>query len=134
MVKEIIGRKLRMTQMFTEDGQVVPLTAISVGPCPITQIKTVEKDGYNAVQIGFDSKKEKNTTQPMLGHFNKSGIQPVRFLKEVRVDSVEGFELGQNWEITFEEGDKVDISGKTKGRGFQGGVKRHGWHGGRDTH
>ena len=123
-----------MTQIFTEDGTMIPLTAIQVGPCPITQIKTESKDGYNAVQIGFETKKEKNTTRPLLGHFAKSGVAPQRVLKEVRVDSTDGLELGKHWDVSFDEGERVDIAGNSKGRGFQGGMKRHGWKGGEESH
>jgi len=135
MVKAILGRKLRMTQMFTEDGRQIPLTAIEVGPCPIVQIKTTETDGYNALQIGFLPKKEKLSNQPMIGHFKKAKLDPHRVLREIRVESTEGFSVGQALEGSlFEAGDRVDITGVSKGRGFQGGVRRHNWTGGRATH
>lgn len=136
MVKAILGRKLRMTQMFTTDGRIVPLTAIQVGPCPIVQIKTAEKEGYNALQIGFMPVKEKSLNQPLVGHFKKTGsVEPHRFLKEIRVETVDGFEIGQTLGSSeFDEGDHVDVSGVSKGRGFQGGIRRHGWHGGRMSH
>ncbi|MDP8244070.1 MAG: 50S ribosomal protein L3 [Candidatus Hinthialibacter antarcticus] len=134
-MKAIIGRKLRMTQKFNEDGSMTPLTALEVGPCPIVQIKTEETDGYNALQIAFLPVKEKNQTQAAIGHFKKAGLEPHRILQEVRVDSTEGFEVGQNIEgATFDEGDIVDVVGVSKGRGFQGGMRRHNWHGGRKTH
>ncbi len=121
--------------MFTEDGRQVPLTAIEVGPCPIVQIKTVESDGYNALQIGFLPVKEKSSTQPMIGHYRKANSKPHRVLREIRMDSVEGFSVGQALDgSAFAEGDRVDITGVSKGKGFQGGVRRHNWTGGRATH
>lgn len=131
----LLGRKLRMTQMFTEDGRMVPITAIEVGPCPIVQVKTETSDGYNALQIGFLSKREKSSNKPELGHFKKANIGPQQVLKEIRVESVEGYEVGQNLNTSiFNTGDRIDISGISKGRGFQGGMKRHHWGGGRMTH
>mgnify|MGYP002348282746 CR=1 FL=1 len=121
--------------MYTDDGRQVPLTAIEVGPCPIVQIKTVETDGYNALQIGFLPCKEKVSTQPMIGHFSKAKLEPMRVLKEIRVASTEGFQVGQPLDGSlFEAGDRVDVTGISKGRGFQGGVRRHNWTGGRATH
>lgn len=135
MIKAILGRKLRMTQMFTEDGRVIPLTAIEVGPCPIIQVKTVENDGYSAIQIAFEQIREKLSNMPLIGHFKKAKSAPYRFLKEIRVDSTAEYEVGQKLDASaFEKGDYVDVSGKTKGRGFQGGIKRHNWGGGKDTH
>lgn len=135
MVKALLGKKIQMTQMFLESGTRIPLTAIEVGPCPVVQIKTAEKDGYNAIQIGFDSMKEKNVTKPMKGHFANAKTNPTRLLKEIRVDSVDEFEVGKNLNATiFEEGDHLDVTGISKGCGFQGGVKRHNWSGGRMTH
>lgn len=135
MIKAILGRKLRMTQMFTDDGRQIPLTAIEVGPCPIVQIKTDESDGYNALQIGFLPQKKKASNKPMIGHFNKAKLEPHRILREIRVDSTEGYKLGQNLDADgFEEGDFVDVTGVSKGRGFQGGVRRHNWSGGGKTH
>ncbi|MEW6237375.1 MAG: 50S ribosomal protein L3 [Candidatus Omnitrophota bacterium] len=135
MVKAIIGRKLRMTRMYTEDGRMVPLTAIEVGPCPIVQVKTVESDRYNAIQIGFLPAKEKKVTKAALGHFNKAKVAPLKHLREIRVDSVEGLEVGGNLDASqFAAGDRVDVSGISKGKGFQGGVRRHHWKGGRMTH
>ncbi len=135
MVKAILGRKLRMTQMYTEDGRMIPLTAVQVGPCPIVQIKEEEKDGYCALQIGFLPDKPQAATMPIIGHYRKSKAEPCKILREIRTDSVEGFELGQMLDGSmFEEGDRVDISGVSKGKGFQGGVRRHNWRGGRDSH
>jgi len=135
MIKAILGRKLRMTQMFTEDGRQIPLTAIEIGPCPIVQIKTNELDGYNALQIGFLPKKEKVSDRPMIGHFKKANLTPHRVLREICVESADGFSVGQALNASdFEAGDRVDITGVSKGRGFQGGVRRHNWTGGRATH
>ncbi|MFB3788785.1 MAG: 50S ribosomal protein L3 [bacterium] len=135
MVKSILGRKLRMTRMFTKDGKQIPLTAIAVGPCPIVQIKTPAKDGYAALQIGFLDAKEQALTRPQQGHFAKAGVPPCRVLREIRVGSTEGFAVGQTLDSSlFEAGDRVDVSGVSKGCGFQGGVKRHHWSGGRMTH
>lgn len=135
MVKAILGRKLRMTQMFLESGVRVPLTAIEVGPCPVVQIKTADKDGYNAIQIGFDPIKEKNANKPTKGHFAKAKTDPTRLLKEIRVDKTDEYEVGKNLDATvFEEGDHLDVTGISKGRGFAGGMRRHNWGGGRATH
>ena len=135
MVKSILGRKLRMTQMFTEDGLRVPLTAVQVGPCPIVQIKSVETDGYNALQIGYLPMEERLVNRPIQGHFKKAKVAPQRILREIRVPAVDEFEVGQNLDSSiFSEGDIVDVSGVSKGRGFQGGVRRHNWRGGRMTH
>ncbi|HXK95051.1 MAG TPA: 50S ribosomal protein L3, partial [bacterium] len=132
MVKSILGRKLRMTQMFTKDGKQIPLTAIAVGPCPIVQIKTPAKDGYAALQIGYGEAKAQNLTRPMAGHFANAGVKPLRVLREIRVESAEGFTVGQTLDSTlFQEGDRVDVTGVSKGRGFQGGIRRHNWRGGR---
>lgn len=135
MVKSILGRKLRMTQMFTKDGKQIPLTAIAVGPCPIVQIKTPAKDGYAALQIGYGEAKTQNLTRPMAGHFANAGVKPLRVLREIRVESAEGFTVGQTLDSTlFQEGDRVDVTGVSKGRGFQGGIRRHNWRGGRMSH
>ncbi|HEX15643.1 MAG TPA: 50S ribosomal protein L3 [Deltaproteobacteria bacterium] len=135
MLKGIIGRKLGMTQIFDDNGEVVPVTVIEAGPCAIVQIKTEEEEGYNALQLGFLPKKPSRTNKPLLGHFRKCGKGPFYVLKEFRVDSVEGFELGQ--EITvevFKAGDYVDVTGWSKGRGFAGVMKRHGFSGAPGSH
>ncbi len=124
-----------MTQMFTKDGKQIPLTAIAVGPCPIVQIKTPAKDGYAALQIGYGEAKTQNLTRPMAGHFANAGVKPLRVLREIRVESAEGFTVGQTLDSTlFQEGDRVDVTGVSKGRGFQGGIRRHNWRGGRMSH
>lgn len=136
IMKAIMGNKLRMTQMFTEDGKRIPLTAIKVGPCPVVQVKQNDgRDRYNAVQIGYEKVKEKSLTKPEIGHFQKADLEPHRHLREVRVDSLEGYEVGKVIDASvFEAGDRVDVTGTSKGRGFQGGVRRYNWGGGRETH
>ncbi|HHM24375.1 MAG TPA: 50S ribosomal protein L3 [Bacteroidetes bacterium] len=132
----LLGRKLGMTRVFSEDGQNIPVTVIEAGPCFVSQIKTPEKDGYSAVQLGFLEKKEKNATKPLLGHFKKANVKPLRVLREFRDFDI-GKELNLGDQIgveVFEPGDIVDISGRSKGRGFQGVVKRHRFGGGPKTH
>ncbi|MDE6483922.1 MAG: 50S ribosomal protein L3 [Duncaniella sp.] len=130
----LIGKKIGMTSVFSADGKNVPCTVIEVGPCVVTQIKTADTDGYEAVQLGFEEKKEKHTTAPMAGHFKKAGVAPQRHLAEFK-----GFEevnLGDTITVDlFTENDFVDIQGVSKGKGFQGVVKRHGFGGvGQSTH
>jgi len=135
MEKGLIGRKLGMTQLFWDDGSRIPVTVIEAGPCFVIQRKTKEKDGYDAVQIGFDPAKEKRVTKPRQGHMKKSGQGYFRVLREFRVDESQGFEIGQELKSDiFEIGEYVDVIGTTKGRGFAGGVKRHGFAGGRASH
>ena len=127
MKKALIGKKIGMTQIFDETGKVVPVTAIEVGPCTVVQIKTVEQDGYQAVQLGFGEVKESKLNKPELGKFTKSKLTPKRVLKEVRLDSIEGIKVGDELKAdVFSVGDKVDIQGTSKGKGFQGVIKRHG--------
>jgi len=135
VMKGILGTKLGMTQVFTETGAVVPVTVVQAGPVYVTQIKTVEKDGYNALQVAFADKKESRVNKPLKGHFGKAGVSCKRHIAEFRVDSVEGFELGQ--EIladVFAAGEKVDVSATSKGKGFQGVIKRHGQSRGPEAH
>ena len=128
-MKALIGRKVGMTQIFNEEGHVIPVTAIEVGPCVITQIKTVEQDGYTAVQLGFGDVKENKLTKPVKGKFDKANVTPKKHLKEFRVDSVEGMNVGDELNAdTFVVGDKVDVQGTSKGKGFQGVIKRWGQH------
>ena len=128
-MKALIGRKIGMTQIFNDEGHVIPVTAIEVGPCTITQIKTEEQDGYTAVQLGFGEVKENKLTKPEKGKFDKSNIAPKKYLKEFRVDSVEGMNVGDELKAdTFAAGDKVDVQGTSKGKGFQGVIKRWGQH------
>jgi large subunit ribosomal protein L3 len=128
-MKALIGRKIGMTQIFDDEGHVIPVTAIEVGPCTITQIKTEEQDGYTAVQLGFGEVKESKLTKPAKGKFAKANVTPKKHLKEFRVDSVEGIAVGTEWTVSeFAEGDRLDIQGTSKGKGFQGVIKRHGQH------
>ncbi len=131
----MLGRKIGMTRIFDETGNLVPVTIIEAGPCYVTQVKTVEKDGYEAVQLGFGVKKEKNTTRPVLGHLKKANVPPLRKLKEFK--PFEDREVKPGDVITvelFQPGDRIKVSGTSKGRGFQGVVKRHGFRGGPRTH
>jgi len=130
MRQTILGRKLGMTQIFDHQGNVIPVTIVQAGPCTILQVKTKKADGYNAIQLGFSDKKEKHTTKPLLGHFNKADATPKRHIREVRVDNPDMFTVGQV--ITaglFEMGDRVDVTGTSKGKGFAGVMKRHGFAG-----
>jgi len=125
MVTALIGKKLGMSQLFSSDGEAIPVTVIQVGPCTITQIKSVENDGYSALQLGFGEKKPQRTTKPLLGHFNKSGKGPFAFLREVRVDDTADFELGQEISADiFQVGEVVHVVGTSKGKGFAGTIKR----------
>lgn len=124
-----------MTQIFTEEGRIVPVTLVEAGPCTVTQIKTLEKEGYNAVQLGFGPVREKRLNKPLRGHFEAKGLEPRRHLAEIRVDDPGSYRLGQ--EITvelFSKGERVDVTGKSKGKGFAGVVKRHGFGGGPGSH
>ena len=130
----LLGKKIGMTSVFSADGKNLPCTVIEVGPCVVTQVKTVEKDGYNAVQVGFQEAKEKNTTKPMKGHFQKAGTTPKRHLAEFKFD--EEHNLGDVITVElFNDAPYVDVVGTSKGKGFQGVVKRHGFGGvGQTTH
>ena len=120
-----------MTRLFTENGEAVPVTVIEAGPCYVTQIKTVDRDGYNAIQIGFGH--AKRLSKPALGHLGD--CPPVRYLREIRTDDVDRFEVGQVLDVSmFEPGELVDVTGTSKGKGFAGAMKRHGFHGGPKTH
>jgi large subunit ribosomal protein L3 len=136
MIKAIIGRKLGMTQLFAENGNVVPVTVLEVGPCTITQIKTLERDGYTALQLGFGTRKSKSVNRPMKGHLDKIGKGYFQVLHEVRVDQIDDFQAGQeiSSEDVFQVGDRVDVIGKSKGKGFAGTIKRWGFHRGPVTH
>lgn len=127
MNKALLGKKIGMTQIFDEKGKIIPVTAIEVGPCTVTQIKTVEQDGYTAVQLGFGDIKETKLNKPELGKFSKAKLAPKKHLREFRVDTVEGINVGDELKAdVFAAGDKVDIQGTSKGKGFQGVIKRHG--------
>ncbi len=133
--KGILGRKIGMTEKFTTDGKVIPVTVVEVEPNVISQIKTENTDGYNAIQLAIVDKKEKNATKAELGHAKKAGSAPKRFLKEIRVESTEGYTLGST--ITadiFEVGERVDVTGTSKGKGYQGVITRHGQSRGPETH
>ncbi len=135
MIKSIIGRKVGMTQVFAEGGAVVPVTVIEAGPGIVTQIRTPEKEDYSAVQIGFGDVGEKQVTKPYAGHFAKVGVAPRRHLREFRVEDLAGVEVGQEIKVdVLQPGDKVKVTGKSKGKGFAGAVKRWHFHGGDKSH
>ena len=128
-MKGILGRKIGMTQVFTKSGKLIPVTVVEVEPNIVTQIKTVENDGYEAIQLGFDTKKEKNSTKANIGHAKKAETAPKRFYKEIRGVNVSDYTLGQQLTVDiFSEGEVVDVTGTTKGKGFQGVIKRHNQH------
>lgn len=134
-MKAILGKKVGMTQIFAETGEVIPVTVIEAGPEVVTQIKTVETDGYNAVQVGYGDTKAHRVNKPMTGHFVKSGAPLKKHLAEFRVEEGESYELGQIITVAdFEEGKKLDVTGVSKGKGTQGNIKRHGHHRGPMTH
>ena len=135
MGKAIIGRKVGMTQIFAEDGKVIPVTVIEAGPCPVVQVKTAETDGYAAVKLGFLEAKEKAMNKPDLGQFKKAGVKPCKVLKEVRVDNAAEYHAGDEVKAdVFAAGDKVDVSGITKGHGYTGVIKRWNQHRLKETH
>lgn len=135
MNKAIIGRKLGMSQYFTPEGIAIPVTVVEAGPCPVVQVKTVEKDGYKAVQLGFGGIKEKNVNKPMQGVFKKANVTPTRILREFRLEDAESYEVGSTVTVEkFQAGDVVDVSGTTRGRGFTGAVYRWNQHILRRTH
>ncbi len=130
----LLGKKMGMTRLFV-DGVSVPVTIIKAGPCFVTQKKNDEVDGYQAIQVGFEPKKEKKTTKPLRGHFKKASVNPMRFLKEFRVENVDSYELGQQLKAdVFTEGQKIDIQGISKGRGYTGVMKRWNFSGGESSH
>lgn len=134
-METLIGKKLGMTQMFEASGEVTPVSVIEAGPCPIVQVKTPEKDGYSAIQIGFGDIREKRNTKARLGHFKKAGVSPCRLLREVRVDDSSQFKVGESVDVkVFEGTDKVHVSGTSKGRGFAGTIRRHNFTAGPRTH
>jgi large subunit ribosomal protein L3 len=134
-MKGLLGKKLGMTQIFDEQGEVVPVTVIEAGPCYVTQKKTLERDGYMAVQLGFEEAKPSRLNKPKLGHLAKYDLPPLRYLREFRVSDHGDLSEGQKLDVSvFEVGDRVDVVGTSKGRGFAGVVKRHGFGGGPKTH
>lgn len=135
MPKGILGKKVGMAQIFTGEGRAIPVTVIEAGPCIVVQKKTPEKDGYSAIQIGFSEKRERLFTKPAKGHFSKAGVRPLRFLRELRVEDLEAYQVGQEIKAdVFNPGEKVDVAGISKGKGFAGGIKRHGFHRGPMAH
>lgn len=126
MKKAILATKVGMTQIFNEDGVVIPVTVLQAGPCVVTQVKTQENDGYSSVQVGFGDKREKLVNKPMKGQFDKAGVSYKRFLKEFKFEDAESYELGQEIKADiFAAGDKIDATAISKGKGFQGAIKRH---------
>jgi len=136
MNKCIMGKKVGMTQIFDNEGLVVPVTVIEAGPCTVIQKKTVDSDGYNAIKVGYEDVAEKKINKPLKGLFGKLKIAPKKYLKEFRLDDSDKYEVGQEIKANdmFQEGDKVDVSGISKGKGFQGTIKRYGQKGGKETH
>ncbi len=135
MSRGILGKKLGMTGVFTPEGRFVPVTVIEAGPCVVTQVKTKDTDGYDALQLGFSGKRKDRVNKPLKGHFQKSGDQCFRYLKEFSVVNPADYSLGQELTVEmFKAGDRVDVVGTSKGRGFSGAIKRHGFHRGPMTH
>ena len=135
MNKAIIGRKVGMTQIFAQDGKMIPVTVVEAGPCPVVQVKTVANDGYAALKLGFIETSEKALTKPELGQFKKAGLKPHKVLKEIRIDGAETYAVGAEIKAdVFAAGDKVDVSGVTKGHGFTGVIKRWNQHRLKETH
>ncbi len=134
MIYGMMGRKIGMTQIFTESGECIPVTVVEAGPVTVTQIKTQERDGYESVQVGYEPiAKKKHVSKPVQGHFKN--LQPMRHLREYAADDIAGVELGQTFDLSiFAEGERVNVSGTSKGRGFQGVVKRHNFRGGPAAH
>jgi len=129
MKKGLIGRKIGMTQIFEENGNVIPVTVVEAGPCVVAQVKTVDNDGYEAIQLGFGDVKDKHINKPEKGHFTKSKLKAKKHLREFRLDSIEGIKVGDELKAdVFEVGERVDVQGISKGKGFQGVIKRHGQH------
>ena len=134
-MKALLGKKIGMTQIFAETGEVIPVTVIEAGPEVVTQIKTVETDGYNAVQVAFEDQKAHRVNKPMAGHFEKAGVAPKKHVTEFRVEEGETYEVGQVITVAdFEEGKKIDVTATSKGKGTQGNIKRHGHHRGPMSH
>ena len=135
MKKGILGRKLGMTQIFNEAGKIVPVTVIEAGPCVVLQKKTVEKDGYDAIQVGFYETREKLVNKPLKGQFAKANTTPKKFIKELRLEDISAYEVGTEIKAdAFAQGEKVDVSGVSKGKGFQGTIRRWNGHRGPTTH
>lgn len=134
-MKAILGKKVGMTQIFTEEGNVVPVTVVEAGPCVVVAKKTIESDGYNAIQVGFGAVKENRVNKPEAGHFKKAGVEMRKVLREFRTDDVESYEIGQEIKAdVFENGDMIDVTGTSKGKGYAGAIKRYGQHRGPMAH
>lgn len=134
-MKLILGKKIGMTQIFTDNGAVVPVTVIEAGPMSVVQKKTTDKEGYNAVQVGFGKVKENKVNKPLKGHFDKANVEYAKVLREIPVENIDEFEIGQELKVDiFNEGDMVDVTGTSKGKGTAGVIKRHGFSRGRETH
>lgn len=126
MAKGLLGKKLGMTQIFTQEGKLLPVTVVEASPSIVLQVKSVENDGYNAVQLGYGTVKDKHVTKPMKGHFDKAGVKPVKFIRELKVDNAAEYSVGQQIGVDiFADGELVDVTGTAKGKGFAGGIKRH---------
>ena len=135
MKKAILATKVGMTQIFNEDGVLTPVTVLQAGPCVVTQVKTVENDGYSAVQVGFVDKREKLVNKPLKGHFDKAGVSYKRYVRELKLEDAESYALAQEIKADiFAAGDKIDVTAISKGKGFQGAIKRHGQHRGPMAH
>ena len=135
MKKAILATKVGMTQIFNEDGVLIPVTVLQAGPCVVTQVKTVENDGYKAVQVGFVDKREKLVSKPVKGHFDKAGVSYKRYVREFRLDNAEDYSVKDEIKAdVFAAGDKIDATAISKGKGFQGAIKRHGQHRGPMAH
>lgn len=135
MQKGILGKKIGMTQVFDEAGRVIPVTVIQAGPCVVVQKKTVDTDGYNALQVGFEPIKESRVNKPLRGHFARAKLKPFRYLRELRLENVAEYQVGQEIKVDiFRPGERVDVTGISKGKGFAGGIKRHGFQRGPMAH
>ena len=135
MIQALLGKKVGMTAVYNDAGELLPVTVIELGPCTVVQVKTADRDGYASLQLGFEERKPKNVTQPVLGHYGKAGVAPCKFLREVRWDGKDEVAAGAILQVDlFADEKMVDVIGTMKGRGFQGGVRRHGFSGGPKTH
>ncbi|MDN5325388.1 MAG: large subunit ribosomal protein [Moorella sp. (in: firmicutes)] len=135
MRKGILGKKIGMTQVFDETGRAIPVTVIQAGPCIVIRKKEISTDGYDAVQVGFEPVKERKVNKPLLGYFNKAGVTPFRYIREFRLENPGEYQVGQEIKAdVFSPGEKVDVTGISKGKGFAGGIKRHGFHRGPMEH
>jgi len=134
-MRQLLGTKIGMTRVFDENGDQIPVTVVQAGPCPIVKVKTKETDGYDAIVVGYRARRKSLFTKPQLGFFEKSGIDPVRYLRELRMTEPDDAKVGEVWTVeVFKPGDKVRVTGVSKGKGFQGGMRRHGFSGAQKTH